>query len=161
MMFNKSINIRCAIIEDIPFLREMIWQALLASPTFLAQYGVEKVQQAEERYWGGWMGKGDPAFVAVDADGEKLGAITLKPNDADEVVGGWRIGIGVEARVRGQGVGQLLIERAIGFAREEGVGYVNLLVDPTNVRAIALYERMGFVRVGEEGEMIEMRIDLQ
>ncbi|MDQ2715085.1 MAG: hypothetical protein M3Z08_09275 [Chloroflexota bacterium] len=38
--------------------------------------------------------------------------------------------------------------------------YVNLFVDPTNTRAIALYRRVGFIESGEQDQMLEMRIDL-
>ncbi len=137
----------------------MIWQALLASPTFLAHRGVETIRQVEEQYWGSWTELGDPAFVALDATGQKLGAIVLKPNDRHEPISGWWIGIGVEAGVRGRGVGQQLIEQAIAFARENGANHVSLLVDPTNTRAIALYQRVGFVQVGELDQVIEMRIN--
>jgi len=46
------------------------------------------------------------------------------------------------------------------FAREKGARYVNLFVDPTNRRAIALYHRVGFVEVDERDQVIEMRINL-
>lgn len=158
-MFTGPITLREATAEDIPFMRAMIWEAILASPTYLAQYGVEKMQQHEEHYWSSWREHLDPAFVALDGTGRKLGAITVKPNDKGEPVSGWRIGIGVEAHTRGQGVGKRLIERAIAFARMKGARYVNLLVDPTNTRAIALYQHTCFVEVGERDYLIEMRIN--
>jgi len=153
-------TVRRAIDADVPFLQAMIWQALLASPIFLAHYGIETVRQAEEQYWNSWTEDSDPAFVALDATGYKLGAITLKPHERDEPISGWRIGIGVEARMRGQGVGQRLIEQAMTFARGNGASSINLLVDPTNTRAISLYQRIGFVQTGERDEMIEMQINL-
>jgi ribosomal protein S18 acetylase RimI-like enzyme len=159
-MFTRPITIRQAIATDVPFLQAMIWQALLASPNFLAYRGVETIQQAEEQYWSNWTVHSDPAFVAVDVTGQKLGAIVLKPNGRDGSIGGWWIGIGVEAGARGQGVGQLLMEQAIAFARENGANYVGLFVDPTNTRAIALYQRVGFVQIGEREQVIEMRINL-
>lgn len=159
-MLTGPIAIRKATSEDIPFLQAMIWEAILASPTLLVQDGLETMQQYEEHYWKGWPEHPDPAFVALDGTGRRLGAITVKPNDADEPVSSWRIGIGVEAFARGQGVGQHLIEQAIAFAMEKGALYVNLFVDPTNMQAIALYQRLGFVEVGKMGELIEMRINL-
>ncbi len=160
-MLTGPIAIREATAEDIPFLQAMIWEAILASPALIVQDGLETMQQYEEHYWRGWQEHPDPAFVALDATGRKLGAITVKPNDAGEPVSGWRIGIGVEALARGQGVGRHLIERAITFAREKGALYINLFVDPTNMHAIALYRCLGFVEVGKIGELIEMRIDLK
>ncbi len=153
-------TVRQATDEDVPFVRAMIWEAILASPAQLAHYDLETMQQLEEQYWTNWAASEspDPSFVAVDASGRKLGAITVKPNDADAPVQGWRIGIGVDASARGQGVGKLLMERAIAFAAEQKATYVILYVDPTNAPAIKLYKRVGFVETGEKDGLIEMRI---
>ncbi|MEO6888022.1 MAG: GNAT family N-acetyltransferase [Ktedonobacteraceae bacterium] len=160
-MVTGPITIRQATAEDIPFLQEMIWEAMLASPTFLALHGVETMRQAEKQYWERWPEHPDPAFVALDGSGQRLGAMTVKPNDTQEPARGWRIGLAMQAHVRGQGLGQRLLERAIIFAREKGANYVNLFVDPTNTRAIALYRRVGFIEVGEKDQMLEMRINLR
>ncbi len=159
-MLTGPITIREAIAEDISFLQAMIWEAILASPTLLVQDGLETMRQYEEHYWRSWQEHPDPALVAIDGKGRKLGAITIKPNDADEPVSGWRIGIRVESFARGQGVGRHLVERAMAFARKKGALYVNLFVDPINVQAIALYRRLGFVEVNKIGDLVEMRVDL-
>ncbi len=49
-MLTGPIIVRAATAEDIPFMRVMIWEAMLASPTFLAMHGVENLQQLEEDY---------------------------------------------------------------------------------------------------------------
>ena len=84
-MVTEPILIKEATAEDFPFLQAMIWQAMLASPIFVAHYGVETLQHLEEQP--------DPAFMALDASGQKLGAITLKPNGEAEPVQGCRIGL--------------------------------------------------------------------
>ncbi len=156
-----AVILREATVDDIPFLRGMIWEAILASPTLLNQLGVAAVQQHEERYWNEWPQHPDPAFVALDTNGHLLGALLLQPNETSTPVQGWRMGIGVEAEVRGQGVGRHLVERAIEFARTVGAAYLNLFVDPTNTRAIALYQHTGFVATGTRDALIEMRINLK
>jgi len=115
-MGREPIIIRESTAEDIPFLQAMIWEAILASLT----HGVEAFQQREEQYWRRWKDYPDPAFIALDTTGQKLGAINMRPNGTDEPGHGWRIGIAVKAQARGQGIGQRLIERAIAFAREKG-----------------------------------------
>jgi ribosomal protein S18 acetylase RimI-like enzyme len=157
-MATEPIIVREAQADDGPFLRAMIWEALLASPVFLSHLGVEAIQRHEAQYWSGWTAHPDPAFIAVDENGRKLGAILLKPSGPDRPAAGWRISMGLEANARGQGIGRRLIERAVEFARADGKRYVNLLVDPTNTRAIALYRRTGFVDVGTRDGVIEMRI---
>lgn len=154
----KPISVRNATVEDVPFMQAMNWEAILASPILLAQYSLENIQQRQANYWNSWPNHPDPSFIAVDATGRKLGAITVKANDDDEPVSSWRIGIGVVDEARGQRVGQCLIEKAIEFARQSGAQYLNLSVDRTNNRAIALYRRCGFIEKGDWDNMLEMRI---
>jgi len=170
-MTSKPITIRKATAEDILFLQAMSWEAVLVSPRLLASPGAEALQKMEEQYWRRWKEHPDPAFVALDTTGRKLGAIIMRPHGTDEPVYGWRISIAVEVQARSQGIGQRLIERAITFAREKSAPYVNLFVDSTNTQAIALYQRVGFVQaiaryqrvgiieVGEVDQIIEMRIN--
>src|SRR5579884_4192685 len=146
-MVTGPILIREATMEDVPFLKAMNWEAALASPNFIARFGEENLRRHEEEYWSAWQKQPDPAFVALDADGQELGAITLQPNGRDKPVEGWRIAIAVIAQARGQRVGQRLLQRAIAFAEEKGASYVSLFIDPTNSRAIALYHRVGFVKL--------------
>lgn len=159
-MSTGPLTIRRAAAEDAPFLQAMIWEAMLASPTVMALRGFENVQRSEERYWRRWVEYGDPAFVAVDATGRKLGGILIIGSDEDEPMSGWRLGVGVEAQMRGQGVGRCLLEWVIAFAREQGSSYVDLLVDSANTRAMALYQRVGFVEVGKGHGAIKMQINL-
>jgi ribosomal protein S18 acetylase RimI-like enzyme len=162
-MLSKPITVREATVEDIPFLRAMIWDAILASPAQLAWYGLETMQQLEDQYWTNWAKaiSPDPSFVAVDVSGRKLGTITVKPNDTNEPVQGWRIGIGVDDSARGYGIGELLMERAIAFARDQKAQHVTLFVDPTNAPAIRLYRRVGFIETGERDGLIEMRVQCE
>jgi ribosomal-protein-alanine N-acetyltransferase len=48
-----------------------------------------------------------------------------------------------------QGVGQELIEHALGIAKAKGAAMVFLEVRRSNKGAIALYEKMDFVQIGE------------
>ena len=160
IMLKKPILIREAEIEDMPFLQAMIWEGMLASPNFLDHYEVESMRQAEEEYWQKWKEYPDPAFVAVDATGQKLGAITIKPDDGEIPIQSWRIGIGVEKEARGLGVGRSLIERAIIDAKARGAKFVTLFVDPSNTMARTLYEHMGFIKIEERDEMIKMQVGI-
>jgi ribosomal protein S18 acetylase RimI-like enzyme len=159
-MVIEPVTIRQATIEDITFLRAMIREALLASPTFLAFQDEQAIEQAEEAGWTRWREHPEPAFIAEDATPQKVGAITLRPHTAS-VGRGWQIGIGVEASARGQGVGYRLVERAILYARQTHSAYLNLLVDPANLPAIALYRRVGFGDIGESEHVLEMRLTFE
>ncbi|HIZ48589.1 MAG TPA: GNAT family N-acetyltransferase, partial [Candidatus Gemmiger excrementavium] len=48
----------------------------------------------------------------------------------------------------GQGVGSALMARLLVFARKHGVEIINLEVRSDNLRAIRLYEKYGFRRIG-------------
>jgi ribosomal protein S18 acetylase RimI-like enzyme len=159
-MLKRPVFIREAEVEDIQFLQAMIWEGMLASPIFLAHHGVEAMQRAEEEYWRRWKEQPDPAFVAIDAGGQKLGAITMKPDDREVPVQSWRIGIGVEKEARGQGIGRSLIERTITEAKARGANFVTLFVDPSNTIARTLYEHMGFATIVERDETIKMQIKI-
>jgi ribosomal protein S18 acetylase RimI-like enzyme len=158
-MVIEPVMVRPATIEDIPFLQAMMREALLASPTFLAFQDELAIEQAEEADWARWRERPEPAFVAEDATSQKVGAIRLRPHTST-MGQGWQIGMGVEASARGQGVGYRLIEQAVLYARQTHSAYLNLLVDPTNLPAIALYRRAGFYDIGEREHIREMRLSV-
>ena len=62
--------------------------------------------------------------------------------------GGWRClieGVRVADALRGQGVGQQLVEYAITVARQQGCHVVQLTTDKQRPDAIRFYEKLGFV----------------
>jgi ribosomal protein S18 acetylase RimI-like enzyme len=154
-MLAQPFTIHQATADDVTFLRKMMWEAILASPALIKRLGTEGIQKREATYWQSWLIQPDPAFVAVDAKGQAVGAIVLQPNDPL----GWRIGIGVEANVRGQGIGKRLIEQAIAFVAADNAAPIYLTVDPDNTRALSLYEHMEFIRIGTRNSLIEMCLD--
>ncbi len=60
------------------------------------------------------------------------------------------LGMGVQAAWRGRGIGQRLITATLAHARQRGITRVELEVRADNVRAIGLYEKMGFVHEGHK-----------
>ncbi len=156
----KTITIQQAGPGDITFLRAMNWEAVLASPGFIQEYGLEKLQQQEDNYWSSWTPENGPAFIAVDATGQQFGAITLKNHEPDYLPPrGWRFGIGIVEAARGQGVGRKLIEHSLDFARATGAHYLTLFVDPANHSAVYLYKKMGFQPTNRFGSLVEMRLE--
>ena len=157
----KTLTILQAGMDDVPFLRAMNWEAVLASPGFIAEYGLEKLQQHEDDYWPGWTPENGPSFIAVGEDGQRLGAIMLKSHEPGYVPArGWRFGIGITETARGQGVGRSLIEYSVEFARTSGARYLTLFVDPANHPAVSLYTKLGFRSVGRFGSLEEMRLEV-
>lgn len=86
-------------------------------------------------------------YVAV-ADGEVVGRLSLArdPHPASRHVAD--LGLLVDAAHRRQGIGRLLLEQAVAWARASGVRKLELHVFPWNEPAIALYATFGFTREG-------------
>ncbi len=58
------------------------------------------------------------------------------------------VGIAVVKAEWDRGIGSLLMEALIGYAREHGIEILNLEVRADNAKAIHLYEEFGFRRIG-------------
>ena len=58
------------------------------------------------------------------------------------------LGISVLREFWSRGVGSLLLESVISYARSHGIEFISLEVRSDNERAIRLYERYGFVKSG-------------
>ncbi len=95
----------------------------------------------------GNIAKGNPQFVAL-ADGEVVGWCDIVRIDRPVYAHAGVLGMGLLPPFRGQGYGKRLIETALQAAFSTGFSRVELAVHDDNARAIALYERVGFVREG-------------
>ena len=91
-------------------------------------------------------------FLVADAAGEVVGNLGLWPdaNPASAHVA-W-IGMSVAVGWRSAGVGGALLDAATAWAASAGFRRAVLGVFPDNTRAIAFYERHGFVREGLRAE---------
>ena len=58
------------------------------------------------------------------------------------------LGITVKKNYWGQGIGSLLMQELINYARENGIEIINLEVRSDNVNAIHLYKKFGFKHIG-------------
>jgi RimJ/RimL family protein N-acetyltransferase len=90
---------------------------------------------------------GGPAFVALKA-GEVIGWCDIRRQALPAFAHRGSVGMGVVAEWRGRGIGLRLLNAAIKDAFHRGLVRVELEVRADNVRAIALYEKIGFVREG-------------
>ncbi len=83
-------------------------------------------------------------LIAVDDGGAVIGYV-IPMLIIDE---GHILNVAVDRNFRGKGVGCLLMERVLGEFRERGARFVSLEVRVSNVTAISLYRRMGFIETG-------------
>ncbi|MGX5826015.1 GNAT family N-acetyltransferase [Mesorhizobium sp. 43Arga] len=101
---------------------------------------------------------GDPGFVAV-VRGEVVGWCDISRHDRLICAHRGSLGMGIVASHRGRGLGPRLINVTLAQARKVGLVRVELSVHADNVRAVALYDKVGFVREGVQRDAI--RIDGQ
>jgi ribosomal protein S18 acetylase RimI-like enzyme len=96
-----------------------------------------------DRYRSRWRSKlDDPsaALLVAKSGHEVIGFADVYPHSEH----GHVLGMFVDERFRGQGVGLALLDGLLEWARQKKLTSLSLHVFPHNVRAIALYKRAGF-----------------
>jgi putative acetyltransferase len=83
-------------------------------------------------------------FVALDEEGIVIGWADIFPAWAEAVKHCGTLGMGVRADHRGRGIGESLLRACLAKAPAKGVARVTLEARADNLRAIRLYERVGF-----------------
>jgi len=109
-------------------------------------------------------------FFVADVEDEVVGWIHLDVPELDKLHHTAELTIGLIEEYRGNGIGRLLIERALDWAREEGLTKLYNNFPATNTAAIAFFEacggdveavREGHYRIdGEPVDEVMMELDL-
>ena len=87
--------------------------------------------------------------VAVGEDGEVLGMYILHPNNIGRCGHIANASYAVARHARGQGVGEALVRDSLKQAKAFGFTVMQFnAVVATNIRALRLYEKVGFTRLG-------------
>jgi [ribosomal protein S18]-alanine N-acetyltransferase len=84
-------------------------------------------------------------FSAFDGTGRLVGYI-CPMIILDE---GHILDVAVHPDFRGHGLGKLLVEKVLAICRERDAEFVSLEVRPSNIEAISLYHRLGFIETGK------------
>lgn len=58
------------------------------------------------------------------------------------------LNISVRRDLQGKGVGRMQLDKAAALAKEKGMSSILLEVRPSNQRALDVYQRYGFIRIG-------------
>jgi RimJ/RimL family protein N-acetyltransferase len=90
---------------------------------------------------------GNPMMVALAGD-KVVGWCDVRREFFPSQAHRGTLGMGLLPEWRGRGLGQRLLEATLARARRSGFKRIELDVYADNLRAIALYEKAGFVREG-------------
>lgn len=96
-------------------------------------------------------------FVAEDDEGRFVGHVVVMAGRNESSTGepqGWVFDLSVIPDEWGTGVADLLMGRAEAFVREKGLRYLGLGVTSANRRALAFYDRLGYLE--ERKQMIKI-----
>lgn len=99
----------------------------------------------------------DYRIFGLEYSGRKVGAAGLK-NIIDQRAEYW--GYLGEKELWGKGLGQSIIMEVFAFALSIGVSSVFLKVSPNNIRAIKLYQKVGFEMAGHLDGLCVMEINI-
>jgi ribosomal-protein-alanine N-acetyltransferase len=88
---------------------------------------------------------------AFDHSGRLVGYICLMQL-LDE---GHIMNVAVDPDLRGSGVGRMLVQKVLDHCRDTGATFVSLEVRESNLPAITLYRKMGFIEVGKRRRYYE------
>ena len=96
----------------------------------------------------------DSTLSVLELDGERVGRLrVVRAAGRVELAG-----LQLMPRFQGQGIGSGVVRTLADEARASGLP-LELVVELDNPRARALYERLGFRPVGQDGDEIRMRLD--
>ena len=144
-----STDIRRLAAEEAPRLRAIRLRSLAEAPdAFATTY--DEAASLPLSSWTAQLRK-IVTFVAV-VDGEDVGLVRGARDDS-HADAAWLISMWVSPEVRGQGVGEALIDAVVEWARGSGARRLLLDVGDHNQPAIALYARMGFEPNGTTGSL--------
>jgi RimJ/RimL family protein N-acetyltransferase len=96
----------------------------------------------------GLVAGGGVQFLALDAAGVVVGWCDVVRDRRAGFGHCGHLGMGLLPHARGRGLGRWLADETIRAARDSGMERIELEVFASNHRAIALYERLGFVVEG-------------
>lgn len=141
--------------ENALVFRDVRLRALKEDPTAFGSTYAREVVLSDEQWIEKakqWNSGRTVAFLAME-DGVACGTAGSYWDDEDGA-GPPKLMLGsmwTAPSHRRSGVGRLLVERVLEWARERGVERIHLLVTANNHGAIRFYESLGFAKTGKTG----------
>ena len=160
--------LRLANQDDLPFLREMMFEAAHWDPA-KPRPGIDEglADPIVASYLEGWVRPGDCGLIALDDESKQsIGAAWYRLFTRDRPGFGFvdeqtpELAIAVVEEFRGKHVGSALMNGLRRLAKAQGHRRLSLSVEPRNIRARFLYAKMGFREVPSDGETMVMVANL-
>jgi len=118
--------------------------------------GIPPGDEAGIRDWLDVVMAEDALNVVAEHDGSPVGHVMLVSDRHDA----YELAIFVLQAYQGAHIGTELVRTALGLAQREGIDCVWLTVERWNRPAVALYEKIGFERTGDDSFELEMSLRL-
>ena len=158
---------RKATSKDIPFMQEMLYEAVYwrenpNKPSYEESLSTPEMIKVVSD-WGNQ--NGDIAVIASE-ESVPVGAAWLRYWNADNFIRGYLddkipvLVIGVCSDYRHQGIGGKLIEWLVDYAAKNSIDKISLMVSKDNY-ALNLYKQQGFKEVSDTGDSLLMVRDIQ
>ncbi len=138
---DSDIEIRRVRESDVEPLREVINQ-ICVEKWYLATAEGFSLEQSRA-YLQRVIENGFPYVVAIHQD-RIVGWCDIVPSPGSGYAHSGRLGVAVAGEYRGKGLGRRLMEACLSLARRSPIEKVELEVFTDNVRAVQLYESLGF-----------------
>jgi RimJ/RimL family protein N-acetyltransferase len=146
----KVLNIREVVVRDAAAVLEYVHAVSAESPYLTFGPDEFEFTEAEERaFIADSQAAQNRLFILGSVGSSIVGLLNFSGGRRPRIRHCGEFGISVRKAWWGQGVGSLMLDALIAWARETGlVTKINLRVRTDNERAISLYGRKGFVREG-------------
>lgn len=140
-------TLRAARPTDAPALARL-FAAVRAEGRWLVTPPSAISEPGEAFFLGEMIGGASTLALVAEADGEVVGNVLVSVDRSSISDHMGTLSICIADGWRDVGMGGVLVRAALAWATERGLAKVALGVFPDNERAIAVYERAGFVREG-------------
>lgn len=141
---DPKVIIRSAQLDDSVSIAAIIMPTIRAGETYALD---QDMSEADALAY--WMAPDKNTFVAVNEVGVVLGTYYLKQNQAGGGRGVCNCGYMTSSAAMGRGIARMMCLHSLDHARAQGFYAMQFnFVVSTNVRAIALWESLGFEIVG-------------
>lgn len=127
-------------------LRHVLSQGPVDIPKLASEVTMTEAQQAEVLQ--SFADDPHSLFLVIEHEGRIVGNLDLKAYKRPALRHGAVLGIAIQQDFRGHGLGKVLVEHALKWARNTGLKRIELFVYARNTPALALYKGFGFVVEG-------------